>query len=275
VTPKLGILAGGGDLPRTLATACAGGAVPYHVIAIESECDPEWPADHPHDWSPLGALGRGIGLLHEAGCAEVVLAGSLTPPSPTKLKTDARGAKVLAKIALRGFGADAALRILVAELEGEGFRVVGPEAVLAELLAPAGVLGRHRPGESAWDDIRVAERAAREIGRQDIGQAAVAHGGEILVLEDIEGTDAMVARAREVRSEAQGGVLVKVCKPGQERRVDLPAIGPATVDAARAAGLDGIAVEAGRALIVDREAVLAKADQAGIFVVGIDGHEDV
>jgi hypothetical protein len=161
------------------------------------------------------------------------------------------------------------LSAVVAELEREGFRVVGPDQVLAAGLAPDGAFGRVLPDEQARADIAQGERIARALGALDIGQAVVVQQGLVLGVEAIEGTDALLRRCAGLRREGLGGVLVKVEKPGQEPRADRPTIGPQTVALAAAAGLRGIAVEAGATIVVDHDEVVAAADRAGIFVVGI------
>jgi DUF1009 family protein len=168
-------------------------------------------------------------------------------------------------------GDDGLLSALIRELErSEGFRVIGADDLLPYLLAPVGVYGAQEPDERAMGDIEEGLRAARATGAQDAGQAAVVQQGRVLCVEGRAGTDDMLEQAAEARSAGPGGVLVKVSKPGQETRADLPTIGVTTVEAARAAGLSGIAVEAGGTLIVDRAAVIKAADSAGLFIIGID-----
>jgi DUF1009 family protein len=223
----------------------------------------------PHAWIRLGAAGRGIELLREAGVEELVLAGAVRRPSLAALRPDRWTALFLARVGAAAFGDDGLLRSLVKRLEDEGFKVVAPTDVLDGLLATEGVYGSIKPDAAALVDIERGVAAARAVGALDIGQAAVVQQGVVLGVEAIEGTDALVARAGALRREGPGGVLVKVKKPGQETRVDLPVIGVNTIENAAAAGLRGIAVEAGAALVVDRAAVVAAADRAGLFVVGI------
>jgi UDP-2,3-diacylglucosamine hydrolase len=161
------------------------------------------------------------------------------------------------------------LTAVIREFEGEGFRVIGADHLLGSALATAGPLGRHLPDAQAEDDIALGFRVVRALGMLDIGQAAVVQQGLVLGVEAIEGTDALIARCAALRREGPGGVLVKAPKPGQERRADLPTIGRRTVEGAAAAGLRGIAVEAGASFVIDRAVVAAAADRAGLFVVGI------
>ncbi|HMK67064.1 MAG TPA: UDP-2,3-diacylglucosamine diphosphatase LpxI, partial [Stellaceae bacterium] len=191
-------------------------------------------------------------------------------PSLASLMPDWRAAKFFARIGLRALGDDGLLSAIIKELELEGFRVVGIESILGGLLAPKGPLGRIEPDEQARADIARGLEVARALGALDIGQAAVVQQGIVLGVEAADGTDALIARAGSLRREGPGGVLVKIAKPGQERRADLPTIGVRTVEAAANAGLRGIAVEAGAALVVDRAAVAAAADGAALFVLGVE-----
>jgi DUF1009 family protein len=274
VPPKLGILAGEGELPLRLAEACRTSGRAFFVVAFEGGADAGALADLPHGRTTLGAVGKTLELLRQAGCEEVVLAGKLRRPDFNKLELDRHGAALLAKLALKGLGDDAVLSAVVAELEGAGFSVVGAEEVMAELLAPVGAIGACEPDAEDRRDIDLGVRVARALGALDVGQAAVVRGGLVLGVEAQEGTDALLRRCAELGGGASGGVLVKLRKPGQERRVDLPTIGATTVAAAVAAGLKGIAVEAGNALIVDRVEVARAADAAGLFVVGIEADRD-
>lgn len=266
--PKLGIIAGRGDLPlRLIETARAAGR-DFYVLAIKNQADCALSDDVPHDWVRLGAAGQGLDLLRAAGVTEVVFAGGIERPSLTALMPDARMARFLAKLASKSLGDDSVLRVAVAEFEAEGFRVIGADDLRAELVMSQGKLGRHAPDDSAWIDIRLGIRMARAIGALDIGQAVVVQQGVVLGVEGAEGTDELIARCGRLQKEGPAGVLVKAMKPGQERRVDLPTIGPDTVAAAAAAGLRGIAVEADQALIIDRAKVIAEADRLGLFLVG-------
>src|SRR5262249_32212699 len=172
-----------------------------------------------------------------------------------------------------GYGAlgdDGLLSAIVKELEREGFRVLGADDVLgAEDLMPIGPLGRHAPDADAKADIEHGLRVARALGELDIGQAVIMQQGFVLGVEAAEGTDELVRRCTALRREALGGVLVKISKPGQERRADRPTIGPQTVALAAASGLQGIAAEAGMTLVMDRAELIRVADEAGLFIIGV------
>lgn len=268
--PKLGIVAGGGDLPARLIALCRAQGRAVFVLALKDQADESLlPPDVDREWIALGEGGRGIDILHAKGVQDLVLVGAVRRPSLLSLAPDWRTARLIARVGFRALGDDGLLRAVVRELESEGFRVIGVHALLGDLLAPAGVWGRVHPGALAKTDIAAGLAAARALGAKDIGQAVVIQQGVVLAMEGAEGTDALIRRAAKLRRSGAGPVLVKTSKPGQERRVDLPTIGPATIAAAIAGGFAGIAVEAGSTLVVDRESCIAEADRAGLFLVGM------
>ena len=267
--PKLGILAGSGDLPARLIAACQAAGREILVVAFEGETDSAAVSAVPHAWSRLAAVGRTLELLGQGGCEEVVMAGGMRRPKLSALKPDKRGAELLGKLVKGGLSDEKVLAAIIAELEAEGFRVVGAEQVLGGLLAPEGPIGKLAPEAGDWSDIDRGIRVLRALGAVDVGQAAVVRQGVVLGVEAQEGTDALIERCATLAPGERGGVLVKLAKPGQDRRVDLPAIGVATVKNAVAAGLRGIAVEAGGSLVIDRDEVAGAADEAGLFVIGV------
>jgi hypothetical protein len=270
VSGKLGIVAGSGELPKRLVQACRASGRETFVLALEGHTDSAWLAGVPHAWIRLGAAADGFAALQAAGVGEVVFAGPVRRPSLASLMPDLRAAKFLARVGVRALGDDGLLSALVKEFEAEGFRVVGADDVLSELVAPSGAIGSLAPDEAARVDIARGLAVARALGALDIGQAAVVEAGVVLGVEAIEGTDELIARAAKLKREGpRRGVLVKAKKPGQERRVDLPTIGVGTIERVAAAGFAGIALEAGSALVLDREEVARKADELGIFVIGI------
>lgn len=268
--PKLGILAGGGTLPARIAMAARGQGREVFVVAFEGHTDPATVTGLPHLWSRFGAAGGIIARLKDEGVRELVFAGPVRRPSFTELLPDWWTTKFLAKVGTRALGDDGLLRTIASALEGEGFRIVGLHELLSELLTPPGPVGTLRPDEQARQDVARAVEVARVLGALDVGQGAVVQQGIVLAVEAIEGTDAMLARCAGLARPGPGGVLVKVRKPQQDRRLDLPTMGVATVENAARAGLRGIAVEAGGSLLVDRAAVAAAADRLGMFVIGIE-----
>ncbi len=272
---KLGLIAGGGVLPISLAEHCRAIGRPLFIIRLKGFADPQLAMFESIECG-IAELGKGISALRRTGCEAICLAGKVDRPEFRDLKPDLRGlAAVPGAIAAARNGDDALLTFLVCEFEKEGFAVEGAHQVMSRLILPLGALGRHAPDSQALADIGRAMLAARAIGALDIGQGAVACQGLILALEAQEGTDAMLRRILDLPSAVRGesghpkGVLAKACKPGQELRVDLPTIGPETVRLAAGAHLLGLAGEVGRILVVDREETVRLADEAGLFVVGV------
>lgn len=266
---KLGLIAGGGGVPALVRDACRAHDRPLFVAALRGFCSDATVEGTEHAWFGIGQVGGILDALREHCVAEVVLCGQVAKPDFTTLMPDWRGLKLLPRMAAAALqGDDALLRLVVSEIEAEGFRLVGVDQIVGELLAPDGQLGRISPDAGDWSDIRIAIAAARAHGAEDLGQAAVVSGGVVVGLEGADGTDALLARMAQ-HAPARGGVLVKCAKPQQERRVDLPAIGVMTVEAAARAGLRGIAVETGGSLIVDRVATAAAADRLGLYLVGV------
>lgn len=267
----LGIVAGGGELPARLVAACRESGRGCFVLALEGHADPSLiPRDVPQGWIRLGNAGTGVQLLRKAGVDELVMAGPVRRPTLAELRPDWWTTRFFAKVGLKALGDDGLLRAIIRELEeGEGFRVVGVDSILADLLAPAGLWGSIAPDAQAEADIARGLDVLKGLGALDIGQAVVVQQGLVLGVEAVEGTAALIARCGGLRREGPGGVLVKIAKPGQERRADLPTVGLQTVEQARAAGLRGIAVEAGGSLVIGRRQMLAAAEEASMFVLGV------
>jgi DUF1009 family protein len=249
--------------------ACRAAGRPFFVVALEGQADSDAIGNSPHAWVRLGAAADYEKLLHHEAIEEVVFVGKVRRPSLSELRPDWRAGRIMIRAAVRAWGDDGLLRAIVHEVENEGVRVVPVQEILRELLAPAGQLGRVRPDRQAKRDIRRGIEIARGVGKLDIGQAVIVQQGLVLGVEAAEGTDSLIERCAALRRDGPGGILVKMRKPQQDRRVDLPTIGPRTVTAAKGAGLRGIAVEAGATLILDREEIVRAADDAEIFVVGV------
>jgi DUF1009 family protein len=273
---RLGLIAGGGSLPLEIAEHCRRVGRPLFVIRLRGFAEPGLGAYEGVEVG-LAELGKCIKALKRATCDAVCLAGRVSRPDFAALTPDLRGLAALpGAIAAGRKGDDALLRFLVGEFEKEGFAVEGAEAVMGELGLGVGPIGRHAPTSEQTADAAQALEVARAIGRLDIGQAAVVCDGLVLAVEAQEGTDAMLARVAGLPGHLRGregagrGVLAKAPKPIQETRVDLPTIGVATVRGAAAAGLAGIVGEAGRLLVLDRDEVIAAADELGLFVLGVE-----
>lgn len=261
---RLAILAGGGTLPRRVAQGAQAQGRLVHVVAFDGFCEPSTWAGFPHDIVPLAKVGRLFATLSAAGVQDVVLAGPVRRPRLSQLSFDLTGLAVFVRL-LPVWGGDASLLSrVVSMIEAKGYRALGAHDILPELLAGPGVLGRQAPGDSARADIDAGLAAARKLGARGRGQAVVVRAGNVLAEERRAGTAALLRTGG-----LAGGVLVKAAMPGQDRRVDLPTIGPQTIAEAARAQLRGIAVVAGETLVLEREATLAAADAAGLFVYGI------
>jgi hypothetical protein len=269
--PAHGILAGGGRLPGQVAAAARAAGREVFLIGLEGFADPAVLAPWPNETIRILAAGRIIAALREHGCKDLVLVGPVRRPSLLGLRPDAEGARILARIGRAAFlGDDGLLAAVVRVFAEEGFRVLGAHDILAEAIGPAGLLSRTAPDARAMADIQRGVAVARALGAVDVGQGCVVQQGIVLAVEAAEGTDAMLARCAGLTWPGPGGVLVKLVKPGQDRRTDLPTIGPDTIRGAIAASLRGVAFEAGGTILAQRDEAIAAADAAGLFLLGLD-----
>ena len=274
ISGPLGIIAGSGLLPCTVADAAAARGLPLHVVGISGEASHAIER-YPHTWVKWGEVGKLFAALDKHGCRDLVIIGAVTRPDLAHVKFDFGAIRNLPFLVSLGMGGDDhVLSSIVRFLEKKGYRVHGADDVAPELLAGEGALGKHAPSPEDRADIALGFEVVRALGALDVGQAAVVAKGYVVAVEAAEGTDAMLERCAELRrsGRARGrgltGVLVKAPKPGQEERVDLPTIGPETVRRAAAASLAGIALAAGQVLIVERAATIEAADRHGLFLVG-------
>lgn len=269
----LGILAGDGGLPLEVANEVRRSGRPVQVVAIAGEAEPGI-TQHPHTWIGLGQVGAMLRAFRNAGCRDLVILGGVRRPDLKALRPDVGFFLNLPLIlSLMAGGDDSVLRRIVSFFERRGFRVVGAHEVAPALLAGEGVLGGSGPEPSPQRDIATGFALIEALGPSDVGQAVVIARGRPIAIEGAEGTDRLLMRLREMRTKdsgGSGGVLVKAPKPGQELRIDLPAVGPRTVEEAAAAGLAGIAVAAGRVLVAERDRVVQILDDTGLFLVGAD-----
>lgn len=280
---KVGIIAGGGSLPVEVAISLAGQGYPPVIILIEGEADRKSElGGYEHENLALEDIGSLASLLKRRGISHLVLAGEIRRrPRLIDMRPSLGLIAVVPSVVMAlARGDDGLLKVLTRALEARGVKVVGAHEIVPELVAAEGALTKAAPQKSDWRDIKAAHAAAMAIGALDIGQAAVAIGGRAIALEGIEGTDGLLDRTRQLRGHGRlagrtRGVLVKCAKPGQELRADLPSIGPQTIEAAHAAGLAGVAVEAGRSLILEGPTVVARADALGLFVIGLPAAEPV
>jgi DUF1009 family protein len=276
---KLGVIAGGGELPLILAEHLAAERAPYFIARVSPYADRALDS-HPGVAHGLGLMGARMQALRDAGCDAIVILGQVPRPEVSNLQLDEVAiAMAPAVLAAARNGDDALLRVLVSEHERAGFRVIGVDEAMEALLAPAGAWGQVAPSERQMNDLRKGAKLAAAVGAWDVGQGVVVCDGLVLAVEAQEGTDAMLLRVGELPAAIRGteaarrGVLVKRPKPIQERRIDLPTIGVRTIEGAAAVGLAGIAVEAGAALALRRAELITYADRAGLFVYGFNAAE--
>ncbi len=273
---KIGIIAGGGSLPLAVAEAAQQNGCSPFIIGLLGNAAPEIER-FPHAYAHIGQVGLMLRTLRRESCKQVVFVGSLRRPNLFRLKIDAGFLRHLPQL-LRLFkgGDDTVLRGVARFFEARGFEVLAAHEVAPRLLAPLGAFSAMAPDAQAIDDIKLGFRVARSLGSFDIGQAAVVARQYVLAVEAAEGTDAMLRRCRDLNNwgfKARKGVLVKAPKPGQDLRLDLPAIGPRTVELASDAGLAGVAVAAGAVLLAEQQELVEKADKLGLFLYGASSAE--
>ena len=239
------------------------------VVGIEPFAKEEELKDAPHVFTKIGEAGKILKAMSQNDVHDIVLAGGIKRPSFKELIPDWEGAKLMAKLAIRKMSDNNMFRAVMDEIERRGFHVVGIEEVVPEMMFSEGVYGKVKPSDDDMDDIRRGITVARALGSVDVGQATVVQEGMVLAVEAVEGTDMMLSRAATVKKQGKAPVMVKILKPGQDMRVDLPAIGLQTIEQLKKYGIKGIAVEAGGILLIEREAVIKLADESGIFIIGM------
>lgn len=268
---KLGIIAGAGSLPKELILACQKQKRPFFVLALKGFCEAkQLPDNVPVKWVRLGAAGTMEKTLRHEQVQEIVLIGAVRRPSVWEIYPDWTAFKFLLRVMVQALGDDGLLRGVIREIERRGFHVVGAHEVLPSLILQSGVIGSVQPTKSDVRDSVRGFEVAKLLGQADVGQSVIVQQGLVLAVEGIEGTDALIKRSADLRRRGKGGVLVKVKKPQQEERVDLPTIGPKTVKEVHAAGLSCIAAESGGALFAEPQETIRLADKLGICIMGIN-----
>jgi UDP-2,3-diacylglucosamine hydrolase len=276
LTSPVGVIAGGGAMPFAVADSLSARGITAVIFALKGACDPAQVVRFRHHWISVGQFGKATRLLRSEGCRDLIFIGSLARPALSDIRLDWGTLRVMGSVvaAFRG-GDDHLLSGIGRIFEQDGFRMVGIRDAAPDLLMPAGCITRAVPDDTATADIAWGRGVLAALGPFDIGQAAVVIDGHVVAVEDIEGTDdllARVARLREqgrIRAAAGRGVLVKMPKSGQDLRYDLPTIGVRTVEGAAKAGLAGIAVAAGNTIAAEPQAMIEAADKSGLFVTGI------
>jgi DUF1009 family protein len=272
----LAIICGGGSFPGAVADAVARRGRKPVMFGIRGWADAAVVERYAHHWIAIGQAGRFFRLARAENCREVLFIGTVLRPPIAQLRLDWRTILLLPRVVafFRG-GDDKLLSGVAAVAESGGLAVVGVKDVAPEIFVPEGVLGRIRPAERDQTDITRARAVIAALGPFDIGQAVIVANNNVLAVEAAEGTDNMLTRIAELRRLGRvtappgTGVLVKAPKPGQDRRFDLPSIGPRTIENVARAGLAGLAVVAGSTMIAEAEATTLAADREKIFLVGV------
>src|SRR5712671_88806 len=276
ITSPVGLIAAGGVMPFAVADSLIARGLDPVLFALKGTCDPGPVERFRHHWISVGQVGRAEKLFRAENCRDLVFIGTLVRPALSEIRLDWGTLRVIGRVwaAFRG-GDDHLLSGIGRILEQDGFRMVGIKDVAPDLLMPEGCLTLKAPDEKAAADIARGRELLRALSPFDIGQATVVIDGHVVGVEDIEGTDGLLARVARLRAEGRirartaRGVLVKAPKSGQDLRFDLPTTGPRTVEGAAAAKLAGIAIVAGNTIVVEPQAVIEVADAAGLFVTGL------
>jgi DUF1009 family protein len=276
ISSPIGLIAGGGVLPFAVADSLIVRNIRPVFFALKGACDPAAVARFHHHWISIGQIGRLKSLLRAENCRDLVFIGTLVRPALSEVRLDWGTIRVIRNVwdAFRG-GDDHLLTGIAGIFEQDGFRMVGIKDVAPDLLMPQGCLTRASADDEADADIARGREVLRALSPFDVGQAVVVIDGHVVGVEDIEGTDGLLARIARLRAEgrirakAARGVLVKAPKSGQDLRFDLPTLGPRTIQGAISAGLSGIAIVAGNTIVAEPQAMIEAADRAGLFVTGL------
>ncbi len=266
---KLGIIAGGGELPSQLISACKQKNIKPFIVGFEGQTNPDIMENHRHIWAALGSVGKIIDFFKSNQVKDLVLIGRVKRPSFTEIKPDLRAVKILSKIGFRALGDNDLLKALKSELEFEGFTLHAIHDFCDDLLVKEGEVGSYAPSAKHKIDIELGLRISQKIGAMDIGQSVIVQNGMVIGVEAVEGTDELINRCAPLLQEGGGGILVKTRKPQQDKELDMPTIGVKTIINAHKSGLCGIVLQANNVIIVDFKNVAKYADEYKMFVTGI------
>lgn len=271
---KIGIIAGGGQIPRMLIDACISKGFDYFVLPVIGNAEQKYiTADIPHKWIRLGQAGTGFSEFKKHKVQDVIMIGTIKRPTFSDVVPDLKTTMFFAKIAVKSLGDDGLLRAIASEIEAQGMQIRGVHEIMSDLLVKKGILTKIKPDKKAIIDIKRGVEVATQLGKLDVGQACIIQQGLVLAVEGIEGTDALILRSKDYHRKGDRGILVKLRKPNQDMRLDLPTIGLKTVENAIASGLRGIAIHTQNALFVDEKQAVELADKHGVFIIGIDPSE--
>lgn len=266
---KLGIIAGAGYLPRHVYDNCKKKKIDCIVIGLEKETDFSLFNDIEIPKFKIHHISKIVKYMRENGVTHVTLAGKVRRADISRLLLDLKGAKLFALIVANGLSDNAILKTIISFIESEGFELVAPEKIAVDIVLQKGVITKTKPDSSAESDIKQGLKILKGISTYDIGQAMIIQNGLILGVEAAEGTDDLLKRCGEIKQEGDKPIMVKICKVDQDRRVDLPCIGPDTIENAKKFGIRGIAAEAGSSLILEQAKTIKLANEYKIFIVGV------
>lgn len=267
---KIAIISGGGMMPVEIIKSCQQRNIDVYVVGLTPFANESDFENLPHVMARMAEIGKISKFLKNNNIENVVMAGGIKRPSLKELIPDWEGAKVLAKLSLKDLGDDGLFRAVIDIIESRGFHVLGIEEVVPEMMFHEGIYGKTKPSSEDTKDIRRGIEVAKALGSVDVGQAVVVQEGMVLAVEAVEGTDMMLNRAFTVKKKGKSPVMVKIKKPGQDTRTDMPAIGIQTIEQLKKYGIGGIAVESGGILVIEQERVIQLADESGIFIIGLE-----
>ncbi|MDF2965462.1 MAG: hypothetical protein K0Q51_850 [Rickettsiaceae bacterium] len=269
---KVGLIAGQGELPYLVIDSCIKKSIPIFPIFLAGETEVNTSNLHNIDYKAfkIGQVGQILEYFKENNITDIVIVGGIKRPNLASIKVDFEGAKLLGKLLKNKIlGDDKLLRVVAEFIESHGFKVISPQSLMdIGITLPEGVIV-HSSHEINMTDAELGLEVAQTLGRLDIGQAVIVEEGLIIGVEAAEGTDNLIKRCYEFHKSSKKAILVKACKPGQDTRLDMPTVGPSTVENAHLYGLAGIAIEADKVFVVDYEKVVEKAKEFDVFLVSI------
>lgn len=268
----IGIIAGENLLPVRVVEYCKKHGKDFYVVYIKSPDNdpPSYLSKIPHSIFSVGQVGKVIKVFKDRGIEHITFVGKTPRVSLKNLSVDLLGARLIANITKNiSQGDNAMLSTIIDFFSNQGFKVLGAHEIVRELLAPKGVIGKIKPKKQYIKDIEYGKNIAHKMGDLDIGQSVVIMNSSVLGVEAAEGTDGLIKRCKILQTKGLGAVLVKMKKPKQDPRIDLPTIGVTTIRNIASAGFSGVAVEAGATLIIDLDKVIAEANKQKVFLVGV------
>lgn len=266
----IGLVCGGGDYPRLIARACEAQNEQFCLVFLKGFCDESsWPAVDSVSIE-LGQVERALNFLHENNVTDVIFAGNVKRPNFSQMSLDKKGTTWLLKLGRTIFdGDDALLRAIADLMAQEGFQIKAGSDYLNDIFLEEGVFSKRTLSDSDQNDAEVGFQAARSLGAKDAGQSVVIYNGAVVATEDENGTNNLIERSAKLRRSPTGGILVKTSKPQQDNRLDLPTIGVDTVENLHRYGFNGIVVESGKCIVLNKQAVIDKINEYNMFIAGV------